>query len=85
VPERELIRDDEWVRLGQPLARWRVRREMGRAFGARARRLKTRLQREQLRLIRLAGTYGRGPQTLASELAVRRIRAALDPLIQAPR
>jgi len=85
VPERELIRDDEWVRLGQPLARWRVRREMGRAFGARARRLKTRLQREQLRLIRLAGTYGRGPQTLASELAVRRIRAALEPLIQAPR
>jgi len=84
VPERELIRDDEWVRLGQPLARWRVRREMGRAFGARARRLKTRLQREQLRLIRLAGTYGRGSQTLASELAGR-IRAALEPLIQAPR
>ena len=81
VPERELIRDDEWVRLGAPLARYRVRREMGRAFGRRARQLKTQLQREQLRLIRKAGTYGRGPQTLPHELKVRRLRAALDPLI----
>jgi hypothetical protein len=50
----------------------------------RARRLKTRLQREQLRLIRKAGTYGRGPQTLRHEMAVRRIREELEPLI-APR
>ncbi|MDH6593659.1 RsiW-degrading membrane proteinase PrsW (M82 family) [Variovorax sp. TBS-050B] len=81
VPERELIRDDEWVRLGAPLARYRVRREMGKAFGRRARQLKTQLQREQLRLIRKAGTYGRGPQTLPHERKVRRLRAALDSLI----
>lgn len=81
VPERELIRDDEWVRLGAPLARYRMRREMGRAFGLRARRLKAQLQREQLRLIRKAATYGRGTQTLRHEIAIRRLRAELDPLI----
>ena len=84
VPERELIRDDEWVRLGAPLLRYRVRRAMGRDFGARARRLKTQMQREQLRLIRKAMTYGRGPQTLRHEAAVKRLRAALEPLIQTP-
>ncbi len=82
VPERELIRDDEWVRLGAPLLRYKNRRVIGRAYGARARRLKTQLQREQLRLIRQAGTYGRGPQTLRHEVAVRRIRSELDRLIQ---
>jgi RsiW-degrading membrane proteinase PrsW (M82 family) len=81
VPERELIRDDEWVRLGAPLSRYKVRRQMGWAFGLRARRLKTLLQREQLRLIRKAMTYGRGAQTLRHEVAVRRLRAELDPLI----
>lgn len=84
VPERELIRDDEWVRLGAPVQRYRVRREMGQAFGARARRLKTQLQREQLRLIRKAMTYGRGPQTLRHEAAVRRLRAELDALTPTP-
>jgi RsiW-degrading membrane proteinase PrsW (M82 family) len=82
VPERELIRDDEWVRLGAPVQRYKVRRAMGKAFGAPARRLKTQLQREQLRLIRIAGTYGRGPQTLRHEIAVRRIRAELDSLMK---
>ena len=81
VPERELIRDDEWLRIGAPLLRYRVRRDIGRRYGRRARRLKTRLQREQLRLIRKAGTHGRGPQTLPHEMAIRRIRAALDPLV----
>ncbi|CAA2109555.1 PrsW family intramembrane metalloprotease [Variovorax paradoxus] len=81
VPERELIQDDEWVRLGAPMQRYKVRREIGWTFGWRARRLKTRLQREQLRLIRKAGTYGRGAQTLRHEVAVRRLRAQLEPLI----
>lgn len=81
VPERELIRDDEWIRLGAPLLRYRIRRQMGWTFGLRARRLKTLLQREQLRLIRKAMTYGRGAQTLRHEVAIRRIRAELDPLI----
>lgn len=83
VPERDLIRDDEWVRLGAPMQRYRVRREMGWTYGWRARRLKTHLQREQLRLIRKAATYGRGPQTLKHETAVRRLRAKLDPIIAA--
>ncbi len=82
VPERELIQDDEWVRLGAPMQRYKVRREMGWTYGWRARRLKTQLQREQLRLIRKAGTYGRGAQTLRHEIAIRRLRAELDPLIQ---
>ena len=82
VPERDLIRDDEWVRLGAPMQRYKVRREIGWTYGWRARRLKTRLQREQLRLIRKAGTYGRGPQTLRHEIAIRQLRAELDPLIQ---
>ncbi|MFZ3121427.1 MAG: PrsW family glutamic-type intramembrane protease [Variovorax sp.] len=80
-PERDLITDDEWLRLGSPVLRYQVRRAMGRTFGRRARRLKTQLQREQLRLIRKAATYGRGPQTARHERAVRRIRAALDALI----
>lgn len=84
VPERELIRDDEWLRLGAPVPRYRVRRAMRKAFGARAGRLTTQLQREQLRLIRKAMTYGRGPQTLRHEVAVRRLRAELGPLIQRP-
>lgn len=83
VPERELIRDDEWVRLGDPLARYKVRRDMGWRFGLRARRLKAQLQREQMRLIRKAATYGRGAQTLRHEVAVRRLRARLEPLIAA--
>ncbi|PIF74805.1 RsiW-degrading membrane proteinase PrsW (M82 family) [Variovorax sp. 54] len=80
VPERELIRDDEWVRLGAPLLRYRVRRDMGKEFGQRARHLKAQLQREQLRLILKAGTHGRGPQTRRHEVAVRRLRAELDLL-----
>lgn len=80
VPERDLIRDDEWLRLGAPLARLRTRRASGHAFGARARRLKMQLQREQLRLIRKAATYGRGAQTLRHEAAVRRLRGELDAL-----
>ena len=80
VPERELIRDDEWVRLGAPLLRYRVRRDMGKEFGKRARRLKVQLQREQLRRILKAGTHGRGPQTRRHEVAVRRLRAKLDLL-----
>jgi hypothetical protein len=83
VPERELIRDDEWVRLGAPMLRYKTRRETGRVFGVRARRLKAQLQREQLRLIRQAGTYGRGPQTLRHEVAVRRLRSELDALVEA--
>ena len=83
VPERELIRDDEWVRLGDPLARYKVRREMGWTFGLRARRLKAQLQREQMRLIRKAAICGRGAQTLPHEVAVRRLRAQLAPLIAA--
>lgn len=81
VPERDLIRDDEWLRLGAPLLRYNVRRQIGWTFGLRARRLKTQLQREQLRLIRKAMTYGRGAQTLRHEVAIRRIRAELDPLV----
>lgn len=80
-PERDLIADDEWLRLGAPVLRYQVRRAMGQAFGRRARRLKTQLQREQLRLIRKAATYGRGPQTAGHEQAVRRLRAALDALV----
>jgi hypothetical protein len=45
--------------------------------------LKTQLQREQLRLVRKAMTYGRGAQTLRHEVAIRRIRAELEPLLQA--
>ncbi len=82
VPERDLIRDDEWVRLGAPLQRYKVRMEIGWTFGLRARRLKRRMQHEQLRLIRKAMTDGRGPQTLPHEIAVRRLRAELEPLIQ---
>ena len=80
VPERDLIRDDEWVRLGAPMARYRVRRSLGRRFGLRARRLKAELQRAQLRLIRKAVAHGRGPRTLRHEAAVRRLRAELDAL-----
>jgi len=80
VPERELLRDDEWLCLGSPLARWRVRRELGRAYGRRARRLKTRLQREQLRLVLKAGMYGRGARTSRHEMAIRRLRAKLEAL-----
>ncbi|MDM0119776.1 PrsW family intramembrane metalloprotease [Variovorax arabinosiphilus] len=83
-PERDLIADDEWLRLGAPVLRYQVRRAMGQAFGRRARRLKTQLQREQLRLIRKAATYGRGPQTVGHEQAVRRLRAALDALVARP-
>lgn len=83
-PERDLIADDEWLRLGAPVLRYQVRRAMGQAFGGRARRLKTQLQREQLRLIRKAATYGRGPQTVGHEQAVRRLRAALDALVGRP-
>jgi protease PrsW len=79
-PERDLIADDEWVRLGAPLQRLQARHAIGQAFGRRARRLKTRLQREQLRMIRKAATHGRGPQTVRHERAVRRLRAALDAL-----
>lgn len=82
VPERELIRDDEWMRLGAPLQRYKVRRQMGWTFGLRARWLKTQLQREQLRLVRKAMTYGRGAQTLRHEVAIRRLRAELEPLIR---
>nr|WP_301334713.1 PrsW family intramembrane metalloprotease [Variovorax dokdonensis] len=80
VPERDLLRDDEWMRLGSPLERMRVRREMGRQFGPQARRLKHRLQRDQLRLVLLAATYGRGAQTRRHEAAIRRTRARLDAL-----
>ncbi len=82
VPERELIRDDEWVRLGAPLLRYRVRRDMGKEFGKRVRRLKAQLQREQLRLILKAGTHGRGPQTRRHEVAVRRLRSELNAIVQ---
>lgn len=83
VPERELIADDEWARLGAPLQRYRIRREMGWSFGWRARRLKTKLQHEQLRLIRKAATYGRGAQTLRHEVAIRRLRSELAPILAA--
>ena len=78
VPERALIADDEWLRLGAPLLRWRTRRDMRRRFGVQAGRLKTRLQREQLRLIQKAATYGRGPQTRTHEIAILQLRAALE-------
>ncbi|MDM0086530.1 MULTISPECIES: PrsW family glutamic-type intramembrane protease [unclassified Variovorax] len=82
VPERELIRDDEWVRLGAPLQRYRIRRETGRDFGLRARLVRARLQREQLRLIRKAAVYGRGAQTRRHEVAIRRLRMRLALLTQ---
>ncbi|SEB21713.1 Membrane proteinase PrsW, cleaves anti-sigma factor RsiW, M82 family [Variovorax sp. YR216] len=82
VPERDLLRDDEWLRLGSPLDRWRVRRDIGLAYGRRARRLKTRLQREQLRLVLKAGMYGRGARTARHERAIRRVRARLDAITQ---
>jgi RsiW-degrading membrane proteinase PrsW (M82 family) len=82
VPERELLRDDEWLRLGSPLERWRVRRDMGRAYGRRAGRLKARLQREQLRLVLKAGMYGRGARTARHERAIRRLRAKLDAITE---
>lgn len=77
VPERELLRDDEWVHLGSPLARYRARRAAGQVDGRRVRRLTARLQREQLRLVLKAGTHGRGPQTVRHERAIRRLRAKL--------
>lgn len=80
VPERELLSDDEWMRLGSPLERLRVRRDIGRRYGRKARRLKARLQREQLRLVMKAGVYGRGARTERHELAIRRTRARLDRL-----
>ncbi|MBB3181359.1 PrsW family intramembrane metalloprotease [Variovorax sp. Sphag1AA] len=82
VPERELLRDDEWLRLGSPLDRWRVRREMGQAYGRRARRLKMHLQREQLRLVLKAGMYGRGPRTARHERNIHRLRTKLDAITQ---
>ncbi|WP_229722349.1 hypothetical protein [Xylophilus rhododendri] len=83
VPERELIRNEEWLRLGAPLLRLQARREIRRRFGWKAGRLKARLQRAQLRLVRKAATYGRGPQTRRHEAAVRRLRAALEAAMQA--
>jgi len=80
VPERELLRDDEWMRLGSPLERLRVRREIGRRYGRKAQSLKARLQREQLRLVMKAGVYGRGARTRRHEFAIRRARARLDAL-----
>ena len=77
VPERELLRDDEWVHLGSPLARYRARRAAGQAGGRRARKLTARLQREQLRLVLKAGTHGRGAQTARQEGAIRRLRGKL--------
>jgi len=82
VPERELLRDDEWLRLGSPLDRWAVRREVGHTHGRRARRLKMHLQREQLRLVLKAGMYGRGPRTVRLERNIRRLRAKLDAITQ---
>ncbi|CAN5848205.1 PrsW family intramembrane metalloprotease [soil metagenome] len=82
VPERELIGDDEWFMLGAPMLRWKARRAIGNTFGARARRLMSRLQREQLRLVRKAAMYGRGAQTLRHETEVRQLRAALDSLVK---
>lgn len=78
VPERELIGNDEWRRLGAPLLRLRARRDIRRRWGARAGRLKAQLQREQLRLVRKAATFGRGEQTRPHEAAIRRLRVALD-------
>jgi len=82
VPERELLRDDEWLRLGSPLERWRVRLEMGHAYGRRAGRLKIHLQREQLRLVLKAGMYGRGARTARHERSIRRLRAKLEAITQ---
>ncbi|WPB55044.1 PrsW family intramembrane metalloprotease [Xylophilus sp. GOD-11R] len=77
VPERELIADDEWMRLGAPLQRLRAVREVRLAQGRRAGRQKRRMQREQLRLVRQAAAHGRGLQTLRHERAIRRLRALL--------
>ena len=77
VPERELLRDDEWVKLGSPLARYRARRAVGQVDGRRARRLTARLQREQLRLVLKAGTHGRGAQTARHERSIQQLRAKL--------
>ena len=77
VPERELLRDDEWVKLGSPLARYRARRAVGQVDGRRARRLTARLQREQLRLLLKAGTHGRGAQTARHERSIQQLRAKL--------
>ncbi len=84
IPERELIEDDEWLRLGAPVLRWRTRRDVGKALGSRARRLEAQLQREQLRLIRKAAMYGRGAQTKRHEIAVRRLRDALHSFAPNP-
>ena len=80
VPERELLSEDERARLGAPLERLRVRRALGRQYGRPARRLKAKLQREQLRLVMKAGVYGRGPRTARHEASIRRTRARLDAL-----
>lgn len=80
VPERDLIADDEWLTLGAPLKRYAARRSMGWQHGLQARRLLARLQREQLRLVRKAATYGRGKQTRRHEMAVRRLRSELAKL-----
>lgn len=82
VPERELIANDEWLRLGAPLKRLRARREIRRSFGARAGKTKQRLQRAQLQLIRKAGTSGRGVQTMRLEATVLRLRRQLDSCMQ---
>jgi protease PrsW len=78
VPERELIRDDERRRLGAPLRRLAKRRALRRHYGRRAGLLKARLQREQLRLVLLAGEYGRGERTREHEVAIRLLRIELD-------
>ncbi len=85
VPERELIRDDERRRLGAPLRRLAKRRALRRAFGPRAGHLKAKLQREQLRLVMLAGQQGRGEHTRAHEAAIRLLRVELDWLRARPR
>lgn len=85
VPERELIRDDERRRLGAPLRRLAKRRALRRHYGRRAGLLKARLQREQLRLVMLAGEFGRGGErTRGHEAAIRLLRIELDWLC-APR
>lgn len=81
VPERDLIGDDEWRHLGAPLMRLKARRDIRKRFGPQAGRLKTRLQREQLRLVRQAATHGRGPHTRRHETRIRRLRAALGARI----
>ena len=78
VPERELIRNDERRRLGAPLRRLAVRRQLARRFGRRAGRLKGRLQRKQLVLVLLAGERGRGAHTRRLEHAIRLLRMELD-------